>query len=311
MANPLVSIIIPTYNGADTIRNSIDSVLQQTYKNVELIVVDDGSTDNTFDILASYRDKLTVVRQDNAGPSAARNRGISISNGMIIAFLDSDDLWLPTKIEKQVDIMQKLDKSVPCCLCNAIVYFPDGRKETSFDLAPIKPSYRVGIWKNVTRVLSTRCVLFTQSVAVHRKVITRIGGFDESLRIMEDHDLALRLSLEGPWAYIKEPLVIYHADKPEGLSYRARKEKIQLQKVVVRIYSKILRDNRIECPKTRSQMEHNLKIAQRCLRVAQGYSERAIYTAFLHNLLGLEQFKWAIYSRSPWFPKMEQIPFEI
>jgi hypothetical protein len=162
----------------------------------------------------------------------------------------------------QVDIMQKLDKSVPCCLCNAIVRFPDGRKKTSFDLAPIKPSYSVGIWKNVTRVLSTRFVLFTQSVAVRRKVLTRIGGFDESFSIMEYHDLALHLSLVGPWAYIKEPLVIYHADKPEGLSYRARKEKNQIQKVIVRMYFKILHDNRIECPKTRSRMERNLKNAQ-------------------------------------------------
>lgn len=140
--------------------------------------------------------------------------------------------------------------------------------------------------------------------------VLRIGGFDESFSIMEDHDLAMRLSLLGPWAYIKEPLVIYYADKPEGLSYRARKEKIQLQKVMVRMYSKILRDNRIECPKTRSQMEHNLKIAQRRLHVAQGYSERAIYTAFLHNLPGLERFKRAIYIRSPWFPKMDDSPLE-
>lgn len=310
MRNTLVSVIIPTYNRADVIRNSIDSVLQQTYKNVELIVVDDGSTDNTFDILASYRDKLTVVRQDNAGPSTARNRGLSISNGMIIAFLDSDDLWLPTKIERQVDIMQKLGKSVPCCLCNAIVHFPDGRKKTSFDIAPIKPSYRVGIWKNVTRILSTRFVLFTQSVAVHRKALTRIGGFDESFSIMEDHDLALHLSLVGPWAYIKEPLVIYYADKPEGLSYRARKEKIQLQKVIVRMYSKILHDNRLECPKTRSRMEHNLKNAQRRLHVAQENSEQAIYRMVLSNLLGLERIIRAIYRRSPWFPKMKDIPLD-
>ena len=310
MANPLVSVIIPTYNRSNVIHKAIESVLQQTYKNLELIVVDDGSTDNTSDTLASYKDKLTVIHQNNAGPSAARNRGVESSRGQIIAFQDSDDLWLPTKIERQVDIMQKLDKSVPCCLCNAIVHFPDGRKKTSFDLAPIKPSYSVGIWKNVTRILSTRFVLFTQSVAVRRKVLTRIGGFDESFSIMEDHDLALHLSLVGPWAYIKEPLVIYHADKPEGLSYRARKEKIQLQKIIVRMYSKILHDNRIECPKTRGRMEHNLKNAQRRLHVAQENSEQAIYRMVLSNLFGLERIKRAIYCRSPWFPKMKDSPLD-
>lgn len=286
-------------------RNAIDSVLQQTYENIELIVVDDGSTDNTSDTLASYRDKLTVVRQDNAGPSVARNHGLRISRGRFIAFLDSDDLWLPTKIEKQVDIVQKLDKSVPCCLCNATVHFPDGRMTTSFDLAPIKPSYRAGIWKNVTEVLSTRFVLFTQSIVVRRKVLLRIGGFDESFSIMEDHDLALHLSLVGPWAYIKEPLVIYYADKPDGLSYKARKERIQLEKAIIRLYSKILHDNRIECPKARSRMEHNLKNAQRRLHVAQENSEQAIYRTVLSNLLRLERIKMAIYRRSPWFPKMD------
>jgi glycosyltransferase involved in cell wall biosynthesis len=310
MANPLVSVIIPTFNRNNVIHRAIDSILQQTYKNVELIVVDDGSTDNTSDTLASYKDKLTVIHQNNAGPSAARNRGVEASRGQIIAFLDSDDLYMPTKIERQVDIMQKLDKSVPCCLCNAIVHFPDGRKKTSFDLAPIKPSYRVGIWKNVARILSTRFVLFTQSVAVHRKVLTRIGGFDESFSIMEDHALALHLSLVGPWAYIQDPLVIYHADKPEGLSYRARKEKIQLQKVMVRMYSKILHDNRIECPKTRRRIEHNLKNAQRRLHVSQENSEQAIYRMVLSNLRVLERFKKALYHRSPWFPKMDDSPLE-
>ena len=103
MNDTLVSVIIPTYNRAKTVRNAIDSVLQQTYKNIEIIVIDDGSSDNTAQVLESYRNKVQIIQQENAGPSVARNRGIEIANGDIFCFLDSDDLWLPTKIERQVN----------------------------------------------------------------------------------------------------------------------------------------------------------------------------------------------------------------
>jgi len=310
MANPLVSVIIPTYNRADVVGNAIDSVLQQTYKKIEIRVVDDGSTDNTQDKLAQYRNVIKVVRQDNAGPAAARNRGVEISRGEILAFLDSDDLWLPTKIERQVDVMQKVDKSVPCCLCNATIRAPNGEERTSFDLACLKASYKEGIWKNVAQVLSTRCVFFTQALAVRREAFLRVGGFDESLPVMEDHDLALRLSLAGPWVYIKEPLVIYHADRPDGLAYQARKEKIQLEKTMVYLYSKILSDNTIAYPKNRRQLEHRLETARRRLRLAQKCGGRAIYASVLRNLLRFERLKRAVYHHLPWFSKIDDSPLD-
>ena len=310
MANPLVSVIIPTYNRTDVVGNAIDSVLQQTYKKIEIIVVDDGSTDNTQDKLAQYRNVIKVVRQVNAGPAAARNRGVEVSRGEILAFLDSDDLWLPTKIERQVDAMQKTDKSVPCCLCNAIIHAPNGEERTSFDLACLKASYKEGIWKNVAQVLSTRCVFFTQALAVRREAFLRVGGFDDSLPVMEDHDLALRLSLAGPWVYIKEPLVIYHADRPDGLAYQARKEKIQFQKAMVRLYSKSLSNSANTCHKTRRQLEHKLKIARRRLRLVHECGGRAIYASVLRNLLRFERLKMAVYHRLPWFRKMDDSPLD-
>ena len=95
---PLVSVIIPTYNRGWVLREAIDSVLAQYFKDFELIVVDDGSTDNTGEILYSYDQDLIVLRQSNRGVSAARNRGIALARGRLIAFLDSDDLWLPRKL---------------------------------------------------------------------------------------------------------------------------------------------------------------------------------------------------------------------
>ena len=98
MDRPLVSVIIPTYNRAKMIRMTIDNVLEQTYRNFELIIVDDGSTDDTQSVLRGYGDRIRVVTQANAGPAVARNRGVEAAHGEIIAFQDSDDLWKPTKL---------------------------------------------------------------------------------------------------------------------------------------------------------------------------------------------------------------------
>src|SRR3954470_1099780 len=208
-SNPLVSAIIPTYNRDKVISNAVDSILKQTYENIEIIVVDDGSRDGTRERLAKYGDKISVIAQKNAGPAAARNRGIKASRGQFIAFLDSDDEWLPNKVEQQVSLLRRAGNAVPCCLCNIRMRWDVSERE-SFDIAWLKPSASEGIWVNVDEVLATRFVLFNQGIMIRREAIEKIGGFDESLRLLEDHELALRLSLEGPWAFIREPLVVWH-----------------------------------------------------------------------------------------------------
>jgi glycosyltransferase involved in cell wall biosynthesis len=105
---PLVNVIIPTYNRAHLICKAIDSVLSQTYRNYEIIVIDDGSTDNTTDVLEKYKDKITYIYQENKGPGDARNRGINEARGKYLAFIDSDDTWFDYKLELQVTIMEKL-----------------------------------------------------------------------------------------------------------------------------------------------------------------------------------------------------------
>src|ERR1051325_7839947 len=104
--HPLVSVIVPTYNRANLLRETIESVLAQTYPNIELIVVDDGSTDETPELLKQYDDRLAYIRKQNAGGTAARNTGILAAHGEYLNFLDHDDLFLPTKIERQVKILQ-------------------------------------------------------------------------------------------------------------------------------------------------------------------------------------------------------------
>ena len=113
-ANPLVSVIIPTYNREWSLNRAIDSVLAQDYKNFELIVVDDGSTDATPELLSTYGDAIVMIRQENSGVSAARNRGVKEAAGELISFLDSDDYWLPKKLTTQVDFFLSHPEALIC-----------------------------------------------------------------------------------------------------------------------------------------------------------------------------------------------------
>ena len=301
-----MSVIIPAYNRAGVIGETLENVFQQTYPNIELIVVDDGSTDDTQTVLRSYGSRIRWVAQRNAGPSAARNHGIAIAKGEIIAFQDSDDAWHPTKIERQVSLLRKVGESVPCCLCNSTLHLPEGRVVRSFENAPVNPPIEEGIWLNVSEVLSSRFILFNQAVAIRRNVLERVGGFDESFRILEDKELQLRLSLEGPWAFIREPLVTRKQIPSRTLSQEATQE--ILYECEVRILEKILRrvDGEWRLASLRPLMVRELKRARRQLRATHFKGSRFLGVSVLGRGLELiEHYRMAAYRRTPWFPKMQ------
>ena len=216
--SPLVSVIIPTYNRAREVGPAIESVAAQTYAPLEIIVVDDGSTDDTLAVLRRFEERVHVIGQQNSGPATARNTGVRASQGEVIAFLDSDDLWLPGKIERQVKVLERAGSSVCCCVSNMELCFVDGRHHTSFDSARIRSWHQEGIWLNPAEVLATRFLMFNQGVAIRREAFEKAGGFDEQLRVLEDYDLALRLSLYGPWAFVQEPLVVWK-QRRDSVSY--------------------------------------------------------------------------------------------
>jgi glycosyltransferase involved in cell wall biosynthesis len=218
----LVSVIIPTYNRAGTIKRTLESVLNQSWRDLDIIVVDSGSTDGTIEILTAYGDKIRVLCQKKEGPGAARNAGIKAARGEIISFLDSDDEWLPEKTERQVKLLQATESAgVKCCVCNARMLFPS-QILTSFASADLYPESQEGIWLNPAEVLVTRFLLFNQVVAVRREALEQAGCFLQGNNIyenlLEDYDLALRLSLIGPWAYIADPMVVYHGDTKDSIS---------------------------------------------------------------------------------------------
>jgi glycosyltransferase involved in cell wall biosynthesis len=305
--NLLISAIIPTYNRAAIITDAVDSVLAQTYQTVEVLVVDDGSADDTQARLARYGNRIRVIRQENAGPASARNRGIAASRGSLIAFLDSDDLWLPTKLERQAALLEQAGDSVPCCLCNISMRWRE-RELGSFETASLNPPIAEGLWLNPAEVLATRFLLFNQGIVIRREVLERIGGFDERLWLLEDHELALRLSLEGSWAFIRDRLVIWRETTMGSLYQTAQKEQLRVREPLVQILEKHLA--KVQGGNQQRSLQryvwHELTCARGQLRAAKFATAKSWSTSILGNSLRkLEQYRRALFVRSPWFPKMK------
>jgi glycosyltransferase involved in cell wall biosynthesis len=311
-SEPLVSVIIPTYNRGALIGRAIDSVRAQTYPNIEIIVVDDGSTDDTQDRLRQYGDGVRVVSQENAGPAAARNKGIAQARGEYIAFLDSDDYWLQGKLARQIEALEKAGSSVPCCLCNCTVLYPDGSKTSTFKIADIVPNYPDGLWLNPEMVLSTRFVLFNQAAAIRRKALQRVGGFDEKLRLLEDYDLGLRLALEGPWTIVRDEMVVYNDASHGSLASTARQNELPLREYQLRVREHIFA--LIHCQprhfRLRRLARRELRRARRELIVARLTSRKGLRASALGQTLRFaERLRQGIFRRSPLFPSVIVQPF--
>ena len=304
MTGPLVSVVIPTFNRATTVVRAVESVLQQTYRPLELIVVDDGSTDGTSEVLQAYGRAILYVRQDNAGPAAARNRGIRASQGDLVAFLDSDDMWLATKLERQVAVLQRAGPEAPCCLCDTIMRMPNGPEQSSFAVAWLRMREPEGLWLNPAAVLATRFVLFCQAVLVRRRFLLDCKGFDEQLWFMEDHDLALRLALRGPWAFVREPLAVWCGANDEfNLSVAARKQPARLDQCIEYIDRKILEQEQIADDRVRRPLQWHLRGARRRLRAARWVAGGGVLSRIgAQGLLQWDRLGRAWFGRSRSYP---------
>lgn len=200
----LVSVIIPTYNGSRFIVQAVDSVLAQTYQPIELIVVDDGSTDNTASVLAPYRSRIHYVYQSNQGLSTARNRGIRASTGEYVAFLDSDDVWLPDKISQQVKC---LAVNLGIGLVHTDVFYWD---QVTGSRAQRNNGRMEYVGNCYARLFSANRITVS-SVLVRRECLRHVGGFDDQIRrpSTQDYDLWIRLARYYSFAFIHQPLILY------------------------------------------------------------------------------------------------------
>jgi glycosyltransferase involved in cell wall biosynthesis len=206
---PLVSVIIPTYNRASYLKEAIDSVLSQDFRDFELIVVDDGSTDGTPNLLESYGGSLRCLYQEHRGVSAARNTGISHAKGTYVAFLDSDDLWLPNKLSIQVDFFQRNADALICQ--TEEIWIRNGARVNS---KKRHKKYSDDIFEKALPL----CIVSPSAVMMKKDLFDRVGFFDESLPVCEDYDLWLRISAIYPIHLIETPCIIKRGGHGDQLS---------------------------------------------------------------------------------------------
>jgi glycosyltransferase involved in cell wall biosynthesis len=227
---PLVSVIIPTYNRAWILKEAIDSVLSQTFEDYELIVVDDGSTDDTGAVIGSFNG-IEFITQANRGVSAARNRGIEAASGTYLAFLDSDDLWLPEKLESQMAFFDAHPEAMICQTQE--IWIRNGRR--------INPKRRhqkaSGMFFERSLEL---CLVSPSAVVIKRDLLREVGQFDGELPACEDYDLWLRIGARYPVFLVDKPLVIKRGGHADQLSASRRLDKYRIQSLKKILESDIL-----------------------------------------------------------------------
>jgi len=204
-----ISLIIPSYNRSNSLKRALQSVLSQSLLPNEIIVVDDGSSDNTADMLRHDFPQVTYLYQANKGVSSARNLGIKHSTGDWIALLDSDDTWLSYKLEKQVNALQK-SPDIKICHTEEI-WIRNGVRVNAMN-----KHKKSGGW--IFEQCLPLCAMSPSSIMIHRDIFERLGLFDESLVACEDYDLWLRISNQYPVLFVEQPLINKYGGHTDQLS---------------------------------------------------------------------------------------------
>ncbi|OIP11283.1 MAG: glycosyl transferase family 2 [Betaproteobacteria bacterium CG2_30_68_42] len=198
----LVSVVIPAYNAGWCVARAVDSALQQTHAAREIIVVDDGSQDDTAAVLARYGDAVRVVHKPNGGLSSARNAGIAAARGEYVALLDADDSWLPGKLAAQVALMDSRPE-LGFCSVAARVEDSQGRLLNLWPCPQWRGSFLEHLFREPAAVAASG-----SGVLVRRSLFERVGPFDEALASLEDIDMWMRLSAAAQYACVAEPLAV-------------------------------------------------------------------------------------------------------
>ncbi|MFQ5714308.1 MAG: glycosyltransferase family 2 protein [Candidatus Scalinduaceae bacterium] len=284
---PTISVIIHTYNNEKFIGETIKSVLSQTYKDYEIIVVDDGSTDNTRAALLPYMDKIRYYYKENGGIASAKNAGIKLSKAKFIAFFDHDDLWVPDKLKMQMEYFNKNPQA-------GLVYskyttFRDGKKLRT------KPKKGYSGW--IFAKLLSKSIIQTSTVMVKKECLDAIGPFDESFALADEYDLFLRIARKFQCGFIDKELTKYRVHNSN-----ASKNDFLFDKENLRVYRSVYDNGTVLGRKEEKILKkriarYNLKVARRFY--AQGqleesmkyHNEALVYLPFYKRIISNSQFK--------------------
>ena len=215
-----VSVIIPTYNRAWCLPQAVASVMEQTYQDFEVLVVDDGSRDDTVKIAASWGPSVRLLQQENKGVSAARNLGIRSARGRLLAFLDSDDWWQPEKLARQVAFFETHPEAMICQTDE--IWIRRGMR--------VNPKHRhrkPSGW--IFEPSLALCLVSPSAVMMRRALFDAVGFFDEALPACEDYDLWLRVSARYPIHLIEDPLAVKRGGHPDQLSRQHSLDRYRIQ----------------------------------------------------------------------------------
>ncbi len=255
---PRVTIIIPTYNRAAFLKEAIDSAFDQDFNDYELIVVDDGSTDSTSQLLRSYRQSIRVIQTHRKGVSAARNAGIRVAKGDFIAFLDSDDLYLKKKLSIQISFLEA-QPSTKICYTDEI-WIRNGVR-----VNPKKRHAKYSGW--IFEKCLPLCIISPSSVMMRKGLLDEVGIFDESMPVCEDYDLWLRIAVRYPVYFIEKKLIIKRGGHHDQLSTTVwGKDRYRIQALMKILSSPYLTP--------RERVEVLGAIREKCRIVATGCEKR-------------------------------------
>jgi glycosyltransferase involved in cell wall biosynthesis len=246
-----ISVIIPTYNRAQRLKKAIDSVLAQSHRNFELIVVDDGSDDNTAELIDKNNADIVYIRQENRGPAAARNRGIEKARHNLLAFLDSDDWFAENKLETQIEAM---DQNPSYLISHTDeIWYRNGQLLNQ----KLKHKKKSG---DIFGQSLELCAVGMSTIMIRKEIFERYGIFDEEYPCCEDYELWLRISAEEKFLLVEEPLTLKDGGRDDQLStiYRTGMDKFRIQAIM-----KILASGRLTGEQTgvaRRELERKCRI---------------------------------------------------
>jgi glycosyltransferase involved in cell wall biosynthesis len=255
---PEISVIIPTHNRRAMLREALASVIAQRGASFEVIVVDDGSTDGTWDDLSAGGDNMRAVRTVRRGPAAARNRGIALARGGLIAFLDSDDLWMPEKLARQSAFMRR--NSGFAISQTGETWLRDNRRVNPAHRHRKRPG---DIFADALHT----CLISPSAVILRRELLDEVGGFDDDMAACEDYDLWLRILARHEVGLLDEPLAVRRAGHPGQLSASVA----ALDRFRILALAKLLADASLDAAKRAASAE---VMAGKCLIYGRGLARR-------------------------------------